>query len=402
MKEAQAIERLRQVLRLQHKALATEDSYVLWLRRYIKALSKMPPELLSEKKLEIFLTNLAQVHDVSASTQNQAFNAIVYFYKQVLGQPLGNIQALRATRPAHERHAPTVAETQALLQTVPNQGGYPTNLISRMLYGCGLRVSEPLNLRIKDIDLERLRLCIRGAKGGKDRVVAIPLSLIPELTQQMQLARVVWERDKQNGMPVMLPHALASKYPEYQFSWGWAWLFPAHNTCRDPRSGRIVRYRMHEVNVQRAIKQARRQLGICVLPHELRHGFASHSLERGANPRAIQQVMGHTSLETTMGYMHAEALSVPSPLDALPIILTGPGFQNTRSEPAAGACFHPPSTISAREPNSPASIHFWFQAARALHVVPFQAAPNRFRDLSPESPRSERIRREHHASRLHC
>src|SRR5258708_5420958 len=203
-----------------------------------------------------------------------------------------------------------------------------------MLYGCGLRVSEPLNLPIKDIDLERRRFCIRGAKGGKDRVVAIPLCLISELTQQMQLARVVWERDQQNGMPVMLPHALARKYPEYQFSRGWAWLFPAHNTCRDPRSGRIVRYRMHEVNVQRAIKHARRQLGICVLPHELRHSFASHSLERGANPRAIQQVMGHTSLDTTMGYLHAEALSVPSPLDALPIILPGipplPALSNNR------------------------------------------------------------------------
>jgi hypothetical protein len=150
----------------------------------------------------------------------------------------------------------------------------------------------------------------------------------------MQLARVVWERDQHNGVPVMLPHALASKYPEYQFSWGWAWLFPAHNTCRDPRSGIIVRYRMHEVNVQRAIKHARRKLGISVLPHELRHAFASHSMERGVNPRAIQEVMGHTSLETTMGYMHAEALSVPSPLDALPIPLPGipvlPTLSNTR------------------------------------------------------------------------
>src|SRR5258708_9822601 len=115
MKEAQAIERLRQVLRLQHKALATEDSYVLWLRRYIKALSKMPQQLPSQKKLEIFLTDPAHVHDVSASTQNQAFNAIVYFYKHVLAQPLGNIQALRTTRPAHTRHAPTLAPHPALL-----------------------------------------------------------------------------------------------------------------------------------------------------------------------------------------------------------------------------------------------------------------------------------------------
>jgi integron integrase len=321
MNAADAIDRMRQVIRRQHKALATEDAYVQWLRRYIRALRQMPQELTSEKKLDLFLTDLARRHDVSASTQNQAFNAILFFYQHVLEQPLGNVKALRATRPVHERHAPTVAQTQALLQTVGNQGPYPTNLIVRMLYGCGLRVSEPLNLRIKDIDLERRRLCIRGAKGGKDRVVTLPLSLIGELTQQVQFARVVWQRDKHNRTPVILPHRLARKYPEYQFSWGWAWLFPAHSTCRDPRSGTIVRYRMHEANVQRAVKTARRKLGISVLPHELRHAYATDCLQRGTNPRAIQQAMGHKSLETTMGYLHSEALSVSSPLDALLIIL---------------------------------------------------------------------------------
>src|SRR5664279_2192136 len=115
----------------------------------------------------------------------------------------------------------------------------------------------------------------------------------------------------------MLPHRLARKYPECQFSWGWAWLFPAHCVCRDPIAGTIVRYRMHEANVQRAVKHARRKLGISVLPHELRHGYATHCLERGTNPRAIQQVMGHSSLETTMGYFHADTLSVLSPLDTV-------------------------------------------------------------------------------------
>jgi integrase len=143
--------------------------------------------------------------------------------------------------------------------------------------------------------------------------------LIPELTQQMQYARAVWQHDKQNRTPLMLPHRLARKYPECQFSWGWAWLFPAHCVCRDPIAGTIVRYRMHEANVQRAVKHARRKLGISVLPHELRHGYATHCLERGTNPRAIQQVMGHKSLETTMGYLHAESLSVRSPLDAVTI-----------------------------------------------------------------------------------
>ncbi|HLH56377.1 MAG TPA: integron integrase [Verrucomicrobiae bacterium] len=312
MNATQAIEGLRQALRRQHKALSTEDAYVFWLRRYLKALSAMDPALPSDKKVEAFLTQLAR-GGISASSQNQAFNAVLYFYKEILQKPLGRIDALRAKTPVHERHAPTIAETQALLQIIRNEGGYPTNLICRMLYGCGMRVTEPLNLRIKDIDPERLTLCVRGAKGGNDRVVVLPASLVSELSQQMEVAKAVWEHDKHDGMPVMMPNRLAKKYPEFQFNWGWAWLFPAHHVCRDPRSGNLVRFRMHEVNVQ----HARRKLGISVLPHELRHGYATHCLQRGTNPRAIQKSMGHSHLETTMGYFHAEALSVSSPLDAL-------------------------------------------------------------------------------------
>jgi integron integrase len=332
MKSSQAIDRMRQVIRRQHKSLSTEDCYVFWLRRYIVKLRSLPGELPSEKKMELFLTDLAIRDNVAASTQNQAFNAVVFFYQEVLGQPLGNVDALRAKRPAHERHAPSLSDTQALLRAIRDAGGYPTNLVTRMLYGCGLRVSEPLNLRIKDISLEQASLCIRGAKGGSDRVVRLPGSLTPELTQQMRSARLVWQLDKENGTPLMLPHRLAKKYPEYQFSWRWAWLFPAHFPCRDPRTGTLVRYRMHETNVQRAVKRARRKLGISVLPHELRHGYATHCLERGTNPRAIQQAMGHKSLETTMGYLHAEALSVSSPLDALPLC---PNSQHPSGNPSA-------------------------------------------------------------------
>jgi integron integrase len=353
MNTAQALERMRQVIRRQHKALATEDCYLFWLRRYMAALHQMPAHLTSEKKLERFLTDLALRCDVAASTQNQALHAILYFYKFVLEQPLANVDALRATRPVHERYAPTVTETQTLLQTIPNQGGYPTNLVARLLYGCGLRVSEPLNLRIKDVDLERRRLCIRGAKGGNDRVINLPQSLIPELRQQMQLARTIWERDRHNRTPLMLPHRLADKYPEYQFSWPWAWLFPAHNTCRDPRSGKIVRYRMHEVNVQRAVKYARRKLDISVLPHCLRHAYASHCLDRGTNPRAIQKSMGHKSLETTMGYTHAEALSVCSPLDTLPIILP------VLAKDSVSSTGRNPGTIQPEGPNRLSSAHVY-------------------------------------------
>jgi len=228
MNSEQAINRARDVIRRQHKALSTEETYLSWLRRYMAALREMPEALSSEKKIECFLTDLARYRDVSASSQNQALNAILFFYRDVLVQTIGKVDALRAQRPVHLRHAPTIGETQQLLQTIRNLGGYPTTLIAKMLYGCGLRVTEHLNLRIKDINLERRKLCIRGAKGGNDRMVALPASLVPELIQQIQAARSVWQTDRQNRTPVTLPFRLAKKYPEFQFVWGWAWLFPAH------------------------------------------------------------------------------------------------------------------------------------------------------------------------------
>lgn len=180
-----------------------------------------------------------------------------------------------------------------------------------------MRVTEPLNLRIRDIRLDRSSLTIRSAKGNKDRVISLPPSLKPQVAQQIQSAKVVWLRDQQSPIPLQIPDRLARKYPEYQFSWHWFWLFPAQKTCFHPRTHQLVRFRMHQANVQRAIKLARRKLGIIVLPHELRHGYATHALEFGANPRALQIAMGHKSLETTMKYLHAESLSVRSPWEVI-------------------------------------------------------------------------------------
>lgn len=317
MKPNDAIVRLQKVIRRQHKSLRTEEAYVYWLKRYMTALDHMPSTLTSEQKVDRFLTGLAGNRATAASTQHQAFNAVVFFYKDVLGQPLQSLAPLRVRRPAHLRHAPTVPEVQALLQAVPDVSGYPTNLVARLLYGCGFRVAEPLNLRIKDVSLKQSTLSIMSPKGGKDRMIRLPEPLKAEIAQQMQSAYSLWQQDQRNRIPVELPHLLGRKYPEYQFAWPWAWLFPAKCPCRHPRTGQIVRYRMHEANVQRAIKQARRKLGIMVLPHELRHGYATHCLEAGVNPRAIQQAMGHASLETTMGYLHAESLSVRSPLETV-------------------------------------------------------------------------------------
>jgi integron integrase len=317
MTTEEAVQKMRDVLRLRHLSLSTEDNYVSWLRRFARFVSeRCDPLAKPEQKMEGFLTQLAK-QEVSASTQNQAFNALLFFYREVLKVELGKVNALRAQRPVMVRTAPEVAEVRALLDTVKDVGGYPTALIVRMLYGMGLRVSEPLNLRVKDVLLSESRLIIRGAKGGKDRVVALPCSLVPEIKAQLSHARAVWEMDKAKGLPVALPGLLAKKYPAWAFSWKWAWVFPAARPCVHPRTGETVRWRCLECNVQRAVRQAAGPLGLCITPHHLRHAYATHSLNRGANVKALQEALGHSQVQTTIGYCHAEACSVPSPLEVL-------------------------------------------------------------------------------------
>lgn len=314
MKAQMALDKFRDFIRLRHLALSTEQSYLAWLARYIRFLESEDVETMTrEQRVEAFLTCLAR-QDVSASTQNQAFNAMVMFYRDVLDQALGNVDALRANRPMQVREAPSVEEVRALLASVRDVHGYPTRLITHLIYGCGLRVTEPCNLRVKDVALREQRLTLRSAKGGKDRVVALPCSLFAGMRDQLEAAQVTWKRDVAAGIPVQLPHLLAKKYPASRFAWKWAWVFPSHRPCEHPRTGETVRYRIHEANVQQAIREATRGE---IKPHELRHAYATHCLARGANPRAIQMAMGHKSMETTMGYLHAESLSVPSPLEVL-------------------------------------------------------------------------------------
>jgi len=304
---------MREVIRLRHLANATESAYCGWLERFGRFVAaRCQPDWNPEQKMEAFLTQLAK-QDVSASTQNGAFNAILFFYRQVLKVQLGKVDSLRAKKPVHLRYAPERSDVMALLAKLKDEADYPTTLIIKLIYGCGLRVSEPLNLRVKDVLLSESKLVIRGAKGGKDRFVSIPCSLITDLTAQLVYAKAVAEKDRQAKLPVKLPGLLAAKYPHWQFSPKWAFLFPAHRPCEF--RGEVVRWRIHEANIQRAVRAAARPLGLDITPHHLRHAYATHCLNGGQNPRAIQQAMGHSQLETTMGYLHAEALSVTSPLD---------------------------------------------------------------------------------------
>lgn len=315
---AQIVEALRSKCRFRHLSLATEQTYVFWLRKFAHAKLRYPREAEPERLMEMFLTAEAR-RGVSATTQNQAFSALLFLYRDVLGVKLGDVHALRAKRPARLRHAPSRDDVRAILRETRDAGGYRTGLVVKLLYGCGLRVSEPLNLRIKDVCLSESTLILRDAKGGKDRRVAIPCSLVPEIKQQIEQARVMWRRDAENGLPVALPGLLARKYPRSALAWQWYWLFPAHQACPHPRTGQRVRWRMHEVNVQRCVKAAAIKAGLegTVTPHHLRHAFATHAMQAGAYVRDIQVTMGHAQLETTMGYLTPETDRVPSPLETL-------------------------------------------------------------------------------------
>lgn len=313
-----AVSKLKQVMRMKHFALATERNYIHWLNRFIAFRKKDRSNQSSEKNIESFLTYLAR-SGVSASTQNQAFHAIRFFYVYVLKVKLEGIDALRAKRPVHVRQAPSVNEVRAILNLVKDSSGYPCKLIVHMLYGCGLRVSEPLEIRIRDLELDRSRIIIRRSKGDKDRVVSIPCSLIEPIRRQVKVATAMWERDAASSIPVPLPDLLAKKYKNYAFSRAWYWLFPAIRPCKHPRTGETVRWRCHQANIQRAVKAAARAAGVDgkVTPHNLRHAYGTHMLESGVNPRSIQMAMGHSNLETTMTYLHSDSTSSGNPLDRI-------------------------------------------------------------------------------------
>lgn len=217
------------------------------------------------------------------------------------------------------RKALTIEETRRVLAAVEDTCGYPTQLVALLLYGAGLRVTEPLELRIKDVDVATRRLVIRGAKGAKDRVVELPAALAETMDAQLRVAHAVWRADASAGVPAAMPGLLAKKSPRLAFTEAWAWVFPAHQPTRHPRTGERVRWRMHEVNIQRAVRAAAAKTGLAgkVTPHILRHCYATHAHEAGAPVRNLQEAMGHTQIGTTMSYLTPSKDGVRSPLDAL-------------------------------------------------------------------------------------
>jgi integrase len=302
-----------------HLAYTTEDVYCGWIARYYDHCQTLDPGLAPEAKAEAFLTYLALKRQVAAMTQNQAFSAVLFLYKEVLRRPLGNVDALRANKPRFQRVSPSREQVRVFRAAVEDTYMTPARLIVDMLYGCGMRVSEPLELRIKDILWDEGadgQFILRGAKGGKDRRVPIPRCCAGPLKQQIERARNVWEWDQANApdVGVALPFALATKYPRAPFQWQWFWVFPAENHSIDPRTEKKIRFHILTDCIQRAVLKAAQKVELdgFITPHVLRHAYATHSRE---SLDSLRQLLGHSSLETTAGYLHPVVERASNPLD---------------------------------------------------------------------------------------
>lgn len=324
MAEKKIMIEVRDIMRLMHYSIHTERTYSDWIRRYILFHDMKSRDDLADgsPKIELFLTDLAVTKNVAKATQNQAMNALVFFYKHVLKEPLeGRINAVRSGKKVNVPVVLTQDEVKkviCLIQGVPQ-------LIVKLLYGSGLRVMEAIRLRVKDIDFEGLQLTVRSGKGNKDRYTTFSKQLVPLMQNHFKMVKTLHEQDLADGAgEVYLPGALARKYPAMGQEWGWQYVFPSKKRSIDPRGGKERRHHLEPSVVNKAVKSAVTKAGISkrVTPHTFRHSFATHLLQRGTDIRMIQELLGHRDVSTTMVYTHVLRQTghvVGSPLDDLDV-----------------------------------------------------------------------------------
>lgn len=312
------LDQVRVAVRLRHYSRSTEHAYVQWVRRFILFHAKRHPRELGAPDIERFLTHLAVDRSVSASTQNQALNALVFLYREVLRMDAPVLaEIVRARKPRRLPVVLTQDEVRAVLEQLQGAAW----LVAALLYGSGLRLLECLTLRIKDIDFETHEIRVRDGKGRRDRVAPLPKKLVPAIRTHLERARVIHQEDLRQGFgSVALPGAIDVKYPSASRSWSWQWVFPATSRYYDPNARIERRHHLHETAVQRAMKNAVANSGITkpATCHTLRHSFATHLLGSGYDIRTVQELLGHHSVRTTMIYTHVlnrGGLGVRSPLD---------------------------------------------------------------------------------------
>ncbi len=317
-KPKKLLDQLRETIRIKHYSYSTEKTYVHWAKRYILFHNKRHPVEMGAPEIEAFLSHLAQEGNVSASTQNQAYNALLFLYRNVLHiQLTGPILAMRAKR---GQYLPTVLSRNEVNQVLNGMQGLH-QLMAQLLYGSGLRLMECLRLRVKDIDFEQSQIVVREGKGEKDRLTMLPTSLVEPLKAQIIFVTWQHERDLLDGFgSVELPFALARKYPNADKELGWQYIFPSDRLSLDPRSGITRRHHLDPSGLQRAVRAAASLAPINkpVSPHTFRHCFATHLLEAGYDIRTVQELLGHKDVKTTMIYTHVlnrGPKAVRSPLD---------------------------------------------------------------------------------------
>ena len=314
------MEQVRRTCRLRHFSPRTEEAYAGWIRRFIVFHQKRHPADMGPPDVERFLSSLATERLVAASTQNQALQSILFLYRDVLRRPLGLVPGIVRARTT--RHLPVVL-SRSEIRSVLERIAEPSRLVARLLYGAGLRLSECLNLRVKDVDFTARQITVRDGKGGKDRHTMLPASAIDSLRGHLDRVARLHQADLATGHGrVVLPTALARKYPEAEREWPWQFVFPAARICVDPKWGSPSRFHLHESVVQRAMTEAVRRAGITKRAscRTLRHSFATHLLEDGYDIRTVQELLGHADVSTTMIYTHVlnrGGLGVRSPADKL-------------------------------------------------------------------------------------
>jgi len=315
------MDQVREVLRYYHYAYRTEQTYGQWILRYIYFFGgKTHPNMLGAKDVERFLSHLATEGKVSASTQRQALNAIVFLYRDVLDKPLAD--EIAPVRSKRQQRPPTVLTQSEVEQLLGAMSGKHA-LMAKLLYGCGLRLMECIRLRINNIDLGQGLIFVRGGKGGKDRTTMLPKNLHKEVERQIAAVKKLHHQDLEEGFgAVYIPEALARKYTNAAREAGWQWLFPSKTRSTDPRSGVVMRHHVLESGLQKAVRKAALQIGLDkkIGCHTLRHSFATHMLENGVNIRMLQELLGHADVKTTEIYTHVMARDIrqlQSPLDRL-------------------------------------------------------------------------------------
>jgi integron integrase len=313
------LDQLRDVLRLKHYSYRTEQTYVDWVYRFIVFHNKRHPKDMGAPEIEAFLTHLAVQKRVAASTQNQALSALVFLYRHVLHQDMGGkIDAVRAKQ---SRYLPTVLTHSESLAVIDQLSGVH-QLVAKLLYGSGLRLSEALRLRVKDIDFAQAQLVVRDGKGGNSRITMLPTSLTGALTEHLHHTRWQHQQDLARGYgSVYLPYALERKYPHADRQWIWQYVFPSERISKDPRSGMVCRHHLDESGLQKAVKQAgfAAKVNKRVSCHTFRHSFATQLLQNHYDIRTVQELLGHKDVKTTMIYTHVlnkGGRAVQSPLDA--------------------------------------------------------------------------------------